>query len=99
MRLIDADALLSGYDVRKVVEFDESGCGLDYKAVPVRAIETAPTVNAVPVRYGRWEQSMSFVRCSECLTYWCVREKMSLIHIAKEDLKYCPNCGARMGVM
>lgn len=60
------------------------------------AIREARAVEAEPVRHGRWEQSTNFVRCSECLVYWCVREKMSLIHIAKEDLKYCPNCGAKM---
>lgn len=51
-RLIDADALLSSFDVRKVVEHDESGCGMDYKAVPVEAIVNAPTIDAEPVRHG-----------------------------------------------
>lgn len=55
MRLIDADALLSGFDVCKVTEYDESGCGVDYKAVPVKAIDNAPTIDAVPV-----------VRCEDC---------------------------------
>lgn len=55
MRLIDADVLLSGFDVRKVVEYDESGCGVEYKAVPVEAIKNAPTIDAVPV-----------VRCKDC---------------------------------
>lgn len=54
MRLIDADALLSSFDVRKVVEYDESGCGMDYKAVPVEAIVNAPTIDAELVRHGRW---------------------------------------------
>lgn len=53
--LISRSALLDSYDVRKVTEYDESGCGLDYKAVPVEAIENAPAVDAVEV-----------VRCKEC---------------------------------
>lgn len=57
-RYIDAEALLSGYDVRKVTEYDESGCGIDYKAVPVEAIETAPTIDAVEV-----------VRCKDCTNF------------------------------
>ena len=58
MRLIDVDALLSGFDVRKVVEYDESGCGMDYKAVPVEAIVNAPTIDAEPVRHGRWVENI-----------------------------------------
>ena len=58
MRLIDSDALLSGFDVCKVTEYDESGCGVDYKAVPVKAIENAPTIDAEPV-----------VRCNMCKYY------------------------------
>ena len=53
--LISRNALLSGFDVRKVTEYDESGCGVNYKAVPVKAIEAAPSVDAVEV-----------VRCKDC---------------------------------
>ena len=56
--LISRKALLSGYDVRKVTEYDESGCGIDYKAVPVKAIKAAPAVVAVEV-----------VRCKDCAEY------------------------------
>jgi hypothetical protein len=56
--LISRSALLGGYDVRKVTEYDESGCGLEYKAVPVEAIEAAPAVDAVEV-----------VRCRDCKHY------------------------------
>ena len=88
-RLIDADALLSSFDVRKVVEYDESGCGMDYKAVPVEAIENAPTIDAEPVRHGRWIHDINnLYGCSECLG----RETMS----QKKLKPYCPNCGAKM---
>lgn len=48
MRLIDADALLNGFDVHWVTEYDEAGFGMEYKAVPVGAIENAPTIDATP---------------------------------------------------
>jgi hypothetical protein len=67
-RYIDADALLSGYDVRKVVEYDESGCGLDYKAVPVGAIEAAPTIDAVSpgvLEQYKWERDTAIAQLEE----------------------------------
>jgi hypothetical protein len=92
MRLIDADALLPGFVVCKVTEYDESGCGMSYKAVPVKAIENAPTIDAEPVRHGRWNYAdvrKSFgvlhgVKCSECGV-----EGVS-------SYNYCPSCGAKM---
>lgn len=90
MRLIDADALLSSFDVRKVVEYDESGCGMDYKAVPVEAIVNAPTIDAEPVRHGRWEGKKWSYSCSICGG------------LSPEDggakTNYCPDCGAKMDV-
>lgn len=59
MRLIDSDVLVNGYDVRKVTEYDEAGFSMNYKAVPVDAIEEAPTVDAVEV-----------VRCKDCKRHY-----------------------------
>lgn len=56
--LISQKALLEGFDVHKVTEYDESGCGVDYRAVPVDAIMKAPAVYAEPVR-----------RCNQCKHY------------------------------
>lgn len=53
--LISRDALLCVPHVCKVTEYDETGCGITYLAVPVDAIKAAPTIDAVPV-----------VRCKEC---------------------------------
>jgi hypothetical protein len=79
--LISRSALLGGYDVRKVTEYDESGCGLEYKAVSVEAIEAAPAVDAEPVRHERWEHG---VRCTQC----------GQIDLSKPS--YCCCCGAKM---
>lgn len=58
-----------------------------------QAIADAPTVDAEPVRYGKW-QKMGYAcgdteyECSECCgTEW--RTSIS-------RFKYCPFCGARM---
>lgn len=94
--LISRKALLYGFDVRKVTEYDESGCGVDYKAVPVEAIENAPTVDAEPVRHGKWRQTgfrhgkidlwpLSY-ECSEC----------NRILFGSPKTNFCPNCGAKM---
>ena len=48
MRLIDTDALLDSFDVHWVTEYDEAGFSMEYKAVPVGAIEDAPTIDAMP---------------------------------------------------
>lgn len=92
MRMIDGDALLNGFDVRKVTEYDESGCGFDYKAVPVEAIKTAPTIDAEPVRHGEWLLRHvghgHYWECSACHTNPCI--------YVTSNTKFCPNCGAKM---
>lgn len=56
-------------------------------------IETAPTVDAEPVRHGKWiEVGIGFnyhFECSECV--WKDGYPFNDRH------KYCPNCGAKMG--
>lgn len=95
--LISRSALLGGYDVRKVTEYDESGCGLEYKAVSVEAIEAAPAVDAEPVRHARYgfigmdmmagSRAFYFGTCSAC---------QERINFESKHKNYCPNCGAKM---
>ena len=88
MRLIDADAM-----------FDENHCyttfnkNLDYCDDNDLGewIDEQPTVNAEPVRRGRWIKKRTTLKyiehyeCSACGSwqgmYW---------------MNYCPNCGAKM---
>ena len=52
------------------------------------AIVDAPTVDAVEVVYGLWEeyQVPHIMCCSEC--DWATG--------VQDDFNYCPNCGAKM---
>ena len=89
MRLMDSDALLKVPNVRKVTEYDETGEGITYLAVPVEAIENAPTIEAEPVRHGKWmmiTDSKHWGVCSEC---------------SRQDYidplaTHCRYCGAKM---
>lgn len=90
MRLIDADAL-------HVEEWMESmGNGM-YKVVEVvykSDIENAPTIEAEPVRRGRWIYLYDGnYRCSECGDWWTCEETPR-----ESGMLYCPNCGTRMDV-
>lgn len=54
--------------------------------------DTGLTADVQPVKYGRWENTNTpnQLRCSNC----------EIIHFIAQyphgDIKYCPNCGARM---
>ena len=85
MRLIDADALKSWIDcghLRNPTELCFSELDL------VRMLDKRPTIEAEPVRHGKWiVQDETYTRCfcSEC---------KSGNHQGHE--KFCPNCGAKM---
>ncbi len=91
MRLIDADVLLEQMKRRRgyVGRASDAVC----------LVEDAPTVEAEPVRRGKWGEMPSylpmtqtetanfpFFKCSQC--GW-MRRRVN-------EYKYCPNCGARM---
>ena len=83
VRMIDADALM-----RDIEQYHLSNGKFQHW------IELQPTVDAVPVRHGKWIHEVRYTidslhsyqqyRCSECdMTYIT-------------NTNYCPNCGARM---
>ena len=92
MRLIDADALVAAYDAA-------------HDGPPGKArtlILNAPTVDAVPVVHGRWIKMTGMLppeyhghyECSECQWHMNgIRNSWT----REEELRYCPNCGAKMG--
>ena len=54
MRPIDADALLTIPYVRKVTEFDETGCGISFLAVKIDDIYNFPPLDYTPLKHGKW---------------------------------------------
>lgn len=87
MRLIDADALLS--EVEKAYSYEDKRGQLGYT---VSSIKKAPTIEAEPVRHGRWIEKRTIAYCSCCHVHWT----KSFITSLRNTYKYCPNCGARM---
>ena len=98
MRLIDAESLSSmrfthemhDSEGRLYVPFDEVA----------EAIFNAPTIEAEPVKHGRWiavsdgygngDATAHICECSECKdTIWVYKK-------ATRRWNYCPNCGAKM---
>lgn len=90
MRYIDADALIA--------DLDKGLWGKDWdKALAEAIINNAPTIDAVSVVRGEWEErtqdemwaTVDFAYCSEC--------KQPIIHKHASPLwNYCPNCGSDM---
>lgn len=75
MRLIDADALIP------------KGTKVTDDVIAVHnAIRNAPTIEAEPVRHGRWDYySTTMQECSVCKR-----------HTPRHRYTFCPHCGARM---
>lgn len=85
-RELDDIDLLLGRD-RELVQFDK-----DCKQNAINMLKNTLTVDAQPVRYGKWKKIRGAINCSAC--------KSSSWSMFFEDLvtsfNYCPNCGAKM---
>ena len=80
MRLIDADALIK-----------EACAEGAYGDVDAKQIADAPTIDAVPVRHGRWETNSDrpdTLICSVC--------KCGFDMWKHDPHNFCSNCGAKM---
>ena len=101
MRLIDADALRADYGMAE----DCKDCKTGYRACEYDRIyskmdfcgwiDDAQTVDAVPVRHGRWididsEMYTWKIRCSKC------GHERSMMSTGQIYPMYCEDCGARM---
>ena len=89
MRLIDADELKRECIKLPRVLDDEFVIHVQMKDV-TKSINNAPTIEAEPVRHGRWEKCsqydiFDYCQCSEC-GYFSF----------DGDTNYCPYCGAKM---
>ena len=88
--LINADELK---DWSEIVPLTDDG-GIDINDFEEK-LRTMPTIDAEPVRHGKWididEQSYTWkVRCS------CCGNERSMMSTQGEYPNYCENCGARM---
>lgn len=95
MRLIDSDALIEALGLDQ--HNNGEGMTSDEEWI-AEAITTAPTIEAEPVRRGRWRKSKSkdwsgggAYICSVCGYGY----SWAGYHEANE-FTYCPNCGAKM---
>lgn len=103
MRLIDADALIE--DIKSFWDWDSID-GITATTVlkqTMTDISNAPTIDAEPVRHGRWivednpGTGWYLVECSECgenvtSTAPCIGFPPD----AEVTWDYCPYCGAKM---
>lgn len=81
-RLIDADRLLQGYE--------------DHDFIDTHVVWNAPTVDAVPVRHGKWIYSNDFhwytASCNKC----GYQRRTDIKADGWNQWKFCPNCGTKM---
>lgn len=89
MRPIDADALLKTSRIGKILYFNDTTTDGYTDVLLAVEVERAPTIEAEPVRSGRWNKIQNFAKCSECMheVNWGSKDFLS---------PYCPNCGAKM---
>lgn len=93
MDLIERQAAINTADT--MLARCDTGCLQDYHDMMVESLSVLPSVEAEPVRRGRWEGLMltSYPpkyrkQCSACRYMACT----------SEDYNYCPHCGAKMEV-
>ena len=83
-RYIDADALIGALHNHAFLEGDD-------RSICYNIIQKQPTIDAEPVRHGKWELAEDGWYCSACELYPpfdCDPEE--------KGIPYCPYCGARM---
>ena len=93
MRLIDADELIKSAGLFEVTAIAR-GCGKSIlhlaKAWLFSEVRKAPTIEAAPVKHGRWEWVDNHWECTNC--------RGSRFHdlVLGLDAVYCGRCGAKM---
>lgn len=108
-RLIDADVLilaLETQDYSGSPESLEDWTPQDLTKAEIADINNAPTIDAEPVRHGKWikmsDADGHYYACSECgeelYREWSFDREYDLFPKKKtiDKTHYCPNCGAKM---
>ena len=98
MRLIDSISLKNAVNAyaNEPVKLNDRRWGIKCKAIiadMIGIIEEAPTVDAAPVKHGKWFDAMvgelPVQVCDQCSTFFPLAYTGGGHH-------YCPNCGAKM---
>ena len=91
MRLIDADAFRSILEMQKFYGYGDL-CVVAERGrdAAIAWLDLQPTVDVTPVRHGKWEHSLLYVKCSVC-HYVLANEAF-----CGGVFNYCPSCGAKM---
>lgn len=93
-RLIDADALMELYEMGDELKNYEKVLPVPLPVIQ-QNIKDMPTIDAEPVKHGRWERlpdNEEWAYCSQCHCCW----EWEIINNC--NVRYCPNCGAKMEV-
>ena len=83
-RLIDADAMR-----HRLLCQPPRNISINFA---LEVVSTMPTVNAEPVRHGRWTWDDEGYYCSECLCH----AYGNALECLDGTYQYCPFCGAKM---
>lgn len=98
MRLIDADALRDKI-IQRIIEEDTEfpeydwGTGL---SIAKDILERTPTVDAVPVRHGKWIYGNDFHWYTASCNVCGYQRRTDIKADRWNQWNYCPNCGAKM---
>lgn len=94
MRLIDGD------EMRENLEWCKSQSG-QYNDIywddVIERLDAQPTVDAAPVKHGKWIENEGFdgdcyYTCSVCHCDWTTIDGTP----TENNMRYCPECGAKM---
>ena len=90
MELIDRQTAINTADT--MLSRCDTGCLQDYHDIMVDALNVLPTIDAEPVRRGKWWEPFKDgdMYCSECHAVVEMRERF------RRNWYYCPHCGAKM---
>lgn len=91
-RLIDADALKEKRTM--VTKSYKPNAIMERAAILLEDVETAPTIDAEPVKHGKWIWEDCVYKCSECSH----KAYGNILECMDGTYKYCPYCGARMEI-
>ena len=93
-RLIDAKVLRTCFTG---ISFDSLSSGeLSIVLKFYDAIDNAPTIDAEPVRHGRWINKTERIYADLNYRFDCSACRHIFYAAGIETFKFCPNCGAKM---